>query len=171
MTHPYVDLARASIESFILRHRRLDLKDAPVEITADLKERKACFVSLKKQGELRGCIGTIEPQRDTLAEEILENAISASTRDPRFPPVQPHELADIVVSVDVLDTPSPCEFKDLDPKVYGVIVEQGWRRGLLLPDLEGVDDAAFQVDIAAQKGGVNLKAEHKLYRFKVERYH
>jgi len=171
MTHPYVNLARASIESIIVHHKRLDVKDAPVELTDDMKERKACFVSLKMHGDLRGCIGTIEPQQPTLAEEILENAISASTRDPRFPPVQPYELKDITVSVDVLEAPSLCEMSDLDPKVYGVIVEQGWRRGLLLPDLEGVDDASFQVDIAAQKGGVNLKSPHKLYRFKVERYH
>jgi AmmeMemoRadiSam system protein A len=121
---------------------------------------------------LRGCIGTIEPTQKSLAEEIIANAISAATRDPRFPPVSVEELSYLRYSVDVLYEPEPATFDDLDPKIYGVIVEDmsGTRRGLLLPDIEGVKMASQQVEIAARKAGIKPGAPLKLSRFRVERF-
>ena len=116
-----------------------------------------CFVSLKTlNGELRGCIGTIEPARDTLAQEIVANAISAATNDPRFEPVRLEELSNLRYSVDVLFPPEETVMAELDPSVYGVIVEDesGARRGLLLPDIPGIDNAEQQVEIAARKAGI-----------------
>ena len=138
-----------------------------------LHARAACFVSLKtKSGELRGCIGTIEPSRDTLAEEIIANAINAATRDPRFAPVAPAELKNLCYSVDVLSSPEPADVGDLDPAIYGVIVEDetGDRRGLLLPDIEGIETVSRQVEIAARKAGIPPGTTVKLSRFNVERY-
>ena len=106
-----------------------------------------------------------------MAGEIIENAISSASRDPRFPMIAPHELKDLDYSVDVLSKPEPIKSKDqLDPKKYGVIVEAGWRRGLLLPDLEGVDSVDYQVDICRQKAGIMPDEPIKLYRFEVKRY-
>ncbi|GAI51622.1 unnamed protein product, partial [marine sediment metagenome] len=122
-------------------------------------------------GELRGCIGTFEPQKDNVAKEIITNAISSATRDPRFLPVTPDELKDLEYSIDVLSKPEPVESQDqLDHKKYGVIVEAGWRKGLLLPDLEGVDTVEEQVDICRQKAGIDPNEPVKLYRFEVKRY-
>jgi AmmeMemoRadiSam system protein A len=132
-----------------------------------------CFVSLKTlNGELRGCIGTIEPARDTLAEEIIANAISAANNDPRFDPVRPEELSNLRYSVDVLFPPEESVMKDLDPSMYGVIVEDegGSRRGLLLPDIPGIDNAQQQVEIAARKAGIRPDEAVRLYRFRVERF-
>lgn len=175
--HPFVKLAYASIYHYTLEGRRLHMKDAPPElhqelagVKDELAERSACFVSLKKNGQLRGCIGTIEALASNLAEEIIENAISAATRDPRFPPVEEDELNNLKISVDVLSIPQPASEKELDPENYGVIVQQGGRRGLLLPDLEGVDDARTQLRIAAQKGGIDLRQPHELFTFTVRRY-
>jgi len=137
----------------------------------EMKERAGVFVSLHKFDELRGCIGTFEPQRKNVAEEIITNAISSATRDPRFPSVDPSELKDLEYSVDVLTTPVPVESKDqLDPRKYGVIVECGYRKGLLLPDLEGVDTVDYQIDICRQKAGIDPDEPVKLYRFEVKRY-
>jgi len=130
-------------------------------------------VSLKKMGELRGCIGTVAPSYGTLADEVIHNAIAAATEDPRFDSVDAGEVAALDISVDVLGPPEPVSgFMDLDPKRYGVIVEKGPRRGLLLPDLEGVDTAAKQVSIACRKAGLSLSEPGiKMYRFEVVRYH
>jgi len=137
-----------------------------------MKQRAGTFVSLHKRGALRGCIGTFEPTCPNVAEEIIQNAISAATRDPRFPPVQDSELDDLEISVDVLSPPEPVEsMAELDPERYGVIVESGWRRGLLLPDLEGVDTAEYQVEIARRKAGIGAHEPVQLYRFEVKRYH
>jgi len=107
-----------------------------------MKEKAGVFVSIHKKGELRGCIGTFEPQEKNVAAEVIANAVSSATRDPRFPPVEPDELKDLDYSVDVLTHPEPVEDEScLDPKKYGVIVACGWRRGLFLPDLDGVDTA------------------------------
>ena len=115
-------------------------------------------MSLHKDGRLRGCIGTIAPTEETLAREIVQNAISAGTRDPRFPPVQAEELDRLEYSVDVLGRPEPVNSLDqLDPKTYGVIVSYGRKRGLLLPDLDGVDTVEEQVSIARRKGGIRGK--------------
>ncbi len=136
-----------------------------------MRVRAGVFVSIHKHGELRGCIGTFEPTKDNVAEEIIGNAISSATRDPRFPPMAASELSDLEYSVDVLTPPEPIENKDqLDPKKYGVIVEAGFTRGLLLPDLEGVDAVDHQIDICRQKAGIAPGEPVKLYRFEVKRY-
>jgi len=176
--HPFVKLAFASMYSFIADGKRLGAQALPSEVDTALSDAKdelgkpsACFVSLKIAGQLRGCIGTIEPTTKDLAEEIIENAISASTRDPRFPRVQTDELPRLSVSVDVLSAPKQATEAELDPKKFGLIIEQGYRRGLLLPDLEGVDDVATQKRIVAQKGGIDLGQPHNLYTFTVDRYY
>jgi AmmeMemoRadiSam system protein A len=165
--HPLVELARKTVETYINEGKVLK----PEEFTPEMKQKAGVFVSIHKLGELRGCIGTIEPQRSNLAEEIIVNAISSATRDPRFFPVTPDELKDLEYSVDVLTTPEPVKSQDqLDPKRYGCIVEAGWRKGLLLPDLEGVDTVDYQIDICRQKGGISPNEPVKLYRFEVRRY-
>ena len=135
-------------------------------------EHKACFVSIKtRAGSLRGCIGTLSPLQESLDKEIIANAVSASIRDPRFPPMTSAELNDAVFSVDVLSEPEDIEsVAQLDPKIYGVIVSKGYRRGVLLPDLEGVDTAEQQVEIAARKAGLHSLDGIKLERFTVKRY-
>jgi AmmeMemoRadiSam system protein A len=164
-------LARRAVESYVRGERTPradDAHDAPL-----LVQPAACFVSIKTDGgELRGCIGTVEPTRASLAEELIENAVSAATRDPRFPPVSAEELPRLRYSVDVLSEPEPAQFEDLDPKNYGVIVEDeaGTRRGLLLPDIEGVETAAQQLQIAARKAGISPREPVKLYRFRVRRF-
>jgi AmmeMemoRadiSam system protein A len=163
-------LAREAVENFVREGTQID---PPSECVAVLHARAACFVSLKtKSGELRGCIGTIEPSRDTLAEEIISNAINAASRDPRFAPVAPEELDNLRYSVDVLSAPEPADIGDLDPAIYGVIVEDetGWRRGLLLPALEGIETVSQQVEIAARKAGIPPETPVKLSRFSVGRY-
>jgi AmmeMemoRadiSam system protein A len=143
-------LARRAVETFTRSGQIID----PVEASGDFFRAPApCFVSLKTlDGELRGCIGTVEPVRDSLANEIVANAISAATNDPRFEPVRVEELSNLRYSVDVLFPPEKAVLKDLDPAVFGVIVEDesGARRGLLLPDIAGITDAAQQVEIAAR---------------------
>ncbi|HEU4836950.1 MAG TPA: AmmeMemoRadiSam system protein A [Pyrinomonadaceae bacterium] len=162
-------LAREAVETFVRSGKIL----SPPRVQGLLSARAPCFVSLKTlSGELRGCIGTIESARDTLAEEIIANAISAATNDPRFEAVGPEELPNLRYSVDVLFPPEETVMEDLDPSVYGVIVEDdnGARRGLLLPDIPGIDNAEQQVDIAARKAGIRRGDPVRLYRFKVERY-
>lgn len=166
-TEELTALARRAIEAFVSADEVLK---APAGL---LPERAACFVSIKTdEGHLRGCIGTIEPTQESLAEEIIANAISAATRDPRFPPISAAELSYLRYSVDVLYEPEPATFDDLDPKNYGVIVEDtsGTRRGLLLPDIEGVETARQQVEIAARKAGIPPGTPLKLSRFRVERF-
>lgn len=137
-----------------------------------LKAKKACFVTLKKDGELRGCIGTVQPVRENLASEIKHNAIAAGTQDPRFWPVQAEELPLISVSVDVLgDMEKISGMEELDPSRYGVVVRRGGKVGLLLPHLEGVDTVEEQVGIAKQKAGIHAGEEVELWRFEVERYY
>ncbi len=162
-------LARRAVESLIGEGKRLQVQP----VSGLLAERVPCFVSLKKQsGELRGCIGTVEPVKGTLAEEIIANAIGAATRDPRFSQVSKEELPDLRYSVDILFPAEPAVMSDLNPAVYGVIVEdeEGLRRGLLLPDIPGVDEAKQQVEIAARKAGIPLGKPLKLSRFRVERF-
>lgn len=142
-------------------------------IPGELKVKGACFVTLhKKNGELRGCIGTLEPYRENLFDEIWENAKSAAFGDPRFYPLEEEELEDLEISVDVLGKAEKTEGLDeLDPKIYGIIVSKGGRRGVLLPDIEGVDSVADQVSIARSKGGIEPGEDADIYRFKVTRYH
>jgi len=165
--HPLVKLAKETIESYVREGRT----PQPKELTLEMRERAGVFVSLKVSGMLRGCIGTFEPTKANVAEEVIANAISSATRDPRFPPVPPDELADLEYSVDVLSTPEPVESEaELDPKRYGIIVESGGRKGLLLPDLEGVKSVAHQIEICRSKAGILPHEPVKLYRFEVKRY-
>jgi len=167
-THPLVKLARETVETYTREGR---VPKPPADLTPEMKEKAGVFVSIHEHGALRGCIGTFEPQQKSVAAEIITNAISAATRDPRFPPIAPGELKDLDYSVDVLTRPEPvADESELDPRKYGVIVECGWRRGLLLPDLEGVDSADYQIDICRQKGGIGPHEPVKLYRFEVKRY-
>ena len=163
-------LARRVIESFVTTGEIIDAPDPASDL---FNQRAGCFVSIKtRAGDLRGCIGTIEPTKDTLAEELIANAISAATRDPRFSPLRKDELSALKYSVDVLTTPERCRREDLDPKIYGVIVEDhdGARRGLLLPNLAGIDTAAKQVEIAARKAGIKPDSDVRLWRFRADRY-
>ncbi len=164
---PITRLAKETVEAYIKGGKIPQVK----ELTPERKERPGVFVSIHKHGELRGCIGTFEPTMENVAQETINNAISSATQDPRFPPITPGELKDLDYSVDVLTKPEPIESKDqLDPKKYGAIVQCGWRRGLLLPDLEGVDDVDSQIDICCQKAGITQGEPIKLYRFQVKRY-
>jgi len=167
----YLRLARKSLESYVRYHKHIEVpKGLPEEM---LNTRAGAFVSIKKAGQLRGCIGTILPVRDSLASEIIANAVSAGTADPRFPAVTEDELEDLVYDVDVLSEPENIESPDqLDVKRYGVIVssEDGYRRGLLLPDLDGVDTVEEQISIARRKGGISPDEKVKLQRFEVTRH-
>jgi AmmeMemoRadiSam system protein B/AmmeMemoRadiSam system protein A len=164
---PLARLAKETVETYVKEGKII----RPKELTPEMKESAGVFVSIHKLGGLRGCIGTFEPQRGNVAEETITNAINSATGDPRFPPVGPHELKDLDYSVDVLTRPVPVDDKDkLDPRQYGVIVECGWRRGLLLPDLEGVDTVAQQIEICRQKAGIAPHEPIKLYCFEVKRY-
>ena len=165
--HPLAKLAKETVESYV-RNRKLP---QPKDMTPEMKEKAGVFVSLKKHGQLRGCIGTFEPTTVNVAQEIISNAVSSATRDPRFMPVTPAELPDLTYSVDVLTKPMPVNStKELDPRKYGVIVESSGRRGLLLPDLEGVDTVEHQIQICRQKAGIYPDDPVKLYRFEVKRY-
>ncbi len=163
----FVRLAKETVESFIKKGKL----PHPGELAPELKRQSGVFVSIHKHGELRGCIGTFEPTEENIAHEIITNAISSATRDPRFLPIEESELKDLDYSVDVLTKPEPIADETfLDPKKYGVIVQSGWRRGLLLPDLEGVDTVDYQIAICRQKAGIEADEPVKLYRFKVKRY-
>jgi len=161
---PYVSLARETIEHYIKTGK---------EIETNIKsgERKGTFVSIKKGGRLRGCIGTIGPTQDSVEKEIIDNAIKAATQDPRFPPVTEDELQDLVISVDVLFPSEKIDSRDmLDVKEYGVIVNKGLRRGLLLPNLDGIDSVDEQINIALQKAGISPDENFKMERFRVVRH-
>jgi hypothetical protein len=173
--HPFVALARAAIQAYVRERKHIK---PPRDLSPELQARAGTFVSLHlPDGELRGCIGTIEPVRDNLAEEIIENAISAATRDPRFPPLTPGELATLDISVDVLTAPVAIDsIRDQDPKKHGLIVQSlknSWKRGLLLPDLEEIDTAEKQLHYTrVYKANISNPTEPvQLYRFEVKRYH
>ena len=174
---PYVRLARAVIEKYVRTNKRLKfpndlpeglLEELPEEATRD---RAGAFVSVHENGMLRGCIGTIGPVQDSIVEEIISNAISTVSRDPRFERVREDELDLLEINVDILGKPEYIDGPDkLDVKRYGVIVSCGSRKGLLLPDLEGVDTVEDQIDIARRKGGISPTDDYKLQRFEVVRY-
>ncbi len=166
----YVKLARASVEAWVRRHERIPVPEGlPEEM---LTRRAGTFVSLHRHGQLRGCIGTILATQDSIAEEIVQNAVSACSRDPRFSPVTPEELGSLEISVDVLDEPEPIGSPDaLDVKRYGVIVSHGAKRGLLLPNLDGVDTVEDQIRIACRKGGIREGEPYSLERFEVVRHY
>lgn len=165
----YVRLARETIGKYVTAREKNTVPEwAPPEMTA---RRAGTFVSIHKDGRLRGCIGTILPVYGSVAEEIIHNAVSAATRDPRFDPIRPEELDRLEINVDVLTAPEKIESRDeLDVKRYGVIVSSGSKRGLLLPDLDGVDTADEQVEIAMRKGGISPRDRITLERFEVIRH-
>jgi AmmeMemoRadiSam system protein A len=167
---PYVRLARASVENWVRYHERIDVPNGlPEEM---LTRRAGAFVSLHRHGRLRGCIGTIMATEENVAEEILQNAVSACSRDPRFSPVTPDELSTLEISVDVLGELESIDFPEkLDVKRYGVVVSHGRKRGLLLPNLDGVDTVEEQIRIARQKGGIREGEPYRLERFEVVRHY
>lgn len=163
-----LDLVRASVEAFVRGGAPPSL---PAHLPEVLRHPAGAFVCLKKHGMLRGCIGTTQPTQADLAHELVRNAASAASRDPRFPPVEPLELKALTYSVDVLGAPEPvASVASLDPKIYGVIVRSGNRSGVLLPDLDGIDSAEQQVDIARRKAGIGAHEPLELLRFVVRRY-
>jgi AmmeMemoRadiSam system protein A len=165
------ELARLAIERFIREGERIA---PPTEPAGMLADRAGAFVTLRTGGgNLRGCIGTIEPVYQTTAEEIIHNAISAATRDPRFPPVTERELSDLTYGVDVLSRPEPARGpEDLDPSRYGVIIEtlDRSRRGLLLPRIEGIDSAEQQWLAVHMKAGIKPGTPVRVERFTVTRF-
>jgi len=168
--HPLTRLAKDAVEEYVRNGRKLIL---PRELPPEILKPSAAFVCLKKGKELRGCIGTVSPTRSSLGEEVIHNAVNACARDPRFPAVDEDELKDLNYTVDVLEPAEPVDsLADLDPRVYGVIVEKGWRRGLLLPDLDGVETVAQQVAIAKRKAGIESdEVDVRISRFRVLRFH
>ena len=169
MSSPQVELARKAIEAYIKDGKKIV---PSADLPAELKEKAGVFVSLHKGGQLRGCIGTFLPTKPNVAEEIISNAIESSTRDPRFPPVKKEELPGLEISVDVLTTPEPVDnIEELDPKKYGIIVHSKGRRGLLLPDLEGVDTPEDQIAICRRKAWISDDEPVAIEKFRVRRFH
>ena len=172
VSHPLVDLARRTIEAFVRNGREAE---PPENLTPEMQRRAGAFVTLHHRGQLRGCIGTIEPICENVANEVIRNAISAATRDPRFPPHTTHELADREVKVDVLGEPTLVSSSDeLDPKRYGLIVQsvrEPWKRGVLLPDLEGIESVEKQIFWTRHhKAGITDPDEPvQMFRFEVMR--
>lgn len=166
---PYVNLARETIQAYVCGKK---LPGADSALPEEMKQNRAgAFVSVHRNGQLRGCIGTIAPVTDCIAEEIVANAVSAVSKDPRFSPVVEEELGSLEISVDVLTPLEPVKkIEELDPKRYGVVVSSGYRRGVLLPDLEGIDDVETQLFIALQKAGINPKETYSIERFEVVRH-
>jgi len=168
---PLVALARRAVETYVREGRVI----TPEPIPGYDSRRAGVFVSVHlRDGSLRGCIGTIEPQTRSIPEEVVMNAVSAATRDPRFYPVRESELPELDISVDVLGPLEKVQGpEDLNPRRYGVVVEtEDGRRALLLPDLPGVDTVEQQLRIACRKGGIDPDREnYTIYRFEVERHH
>lgn len=172
----YIKLARKSIETYVKTFKKLNFEKVKDEFSDDFieevkDERSGVFVSIHTQGNLRGCIGTIYPSQDFLIEEIIYNSISACSKDPRFNAVEEWELLQIDIKVDVLGEPECIQsLEQLDVVKYGVIVEKGSKRGLLLPNLEGINSVDEQIEIAMNKANINSKEDMKLYRFQVIRH-
>lgn len=163
-----VELAKKSVEIYIRGKKAPPL---PEPLPPGMADRAGVFVCIKKKGQLRGCIGTFNPCYENIAMETIRNAISAATQDPRFMPVDEDELSDLVYSVDVLSPPEKVEdLTGLDPREFGVIVASGQRRGLLLPDLEGVDSVEEQLRITRMKAGIPPGEKVEIYRFRVQRH-
>lgn len=167
--HPIVELAKRTVEEYTKTGRETE---PPSELDGVMARKAGVFVCLKKHGQLRGCIGSIEPVTENVAKEVIKNAIFAAAQDPRFFSIQEDELGHLEYTVDVLTTPEPViDRRDLDPKRYGVIVKQSRRRGLLLPDLEGVNTVEEQLSIAMSKAGIDPDEENvTIERFEVIRY-
>jgi AmmeMemoRadiSam system protein A len=171
--HPLVQLARRTIETYVRTGKQID---PPDELSPEMQLQAGAFVTIHRQGQLRGCIGTIEPRRENVTEEVIHNAISAATLDPRFSPVRPDELEELEIKVDVLSEPEPIDSEDeLDTKRYGLIVQSlsdPRKRGLLLPNLEGIDTVEKQVYWTRRhKAQITDPDEPvQMFRFEVIRY-
>jgi AmmeMemoRadiSam system protein A len=172
-SHPLVQLARRTIELYVTQNAK---PDRPLALTPEMHRQAGAFVTIHRHGQLRGCIGTIQPTCENVAEEVIQNAISAATRDPRFLPIRRDELQDLDIKVDVLGEPEEVRGpEELDPRRYGLIVQSEihpWKRGLLLPDLEGIDTVEKQVYWTRyHKAGItDPKEPVKMLRFEVRRY-
>jgi AmmeMemoRadiSam system protein A len=168
MMHPLAEIAKNAVETYIREGRVIP---TPEPLLPEMCEKAGVFVCLKKRSELRGCIGTYLPACACVGDEIINNAISAATKDPRFPPVIDEELKELNYSVDVLTCPERVDnIDELDPKKYGIIVVSGFSRGLLLPDLEGIDTVEEQIRVTKMKAGILPQEEVEIYRFEVKRY-
>lgn len=162
------ELAKKTVEEYVINHKVIPLPD---DLTPEMREKAGVFVCIKKQGQLRGCIGTYASSAENTAAETIRNAVAAATQDPRFAPVQKEELKDLEYSVDVLSAPEKVgDTTLLDPKKYGVIVTSGQKKGLLLPALEGVDTVDEQLRIARLKAGIMPGEKIEILRFQVHRY-
>lgn len=169
MSSKQVELARASIEAYVKEGRMIP---PPSQIPQEMKEKAGVFVSIHKGQELRGCIGTFQPTRPNIAEEIISNAIEASSRDPRFPAVTSEEIPELEISVDVLTKPVPVkDIRELNAKKFGIIVTNQGRRGLLLPDLEEVDTPEQQIAICRRKAWIGDDEPITIEKFEVRRFH
>lgn len=169
--HSIVTVASEAIRVFVEEQRELDpFAERGTELLRATPS-SGVFVCLKRGGELRGCIGTTEPTKPTLLEEVISNAIAAATRDPRFPPVQAFELAELLISVDVLSSPEPVtDFTLLDHRRYGVMARAGGKHGVLLPDIEGIQSVEEQLTLVRQKAGLAEEEVAEFFRFEVTRY-
>ncbi|MEJ2683302.1 MAG: AmmeMemoRadiSam system protein A [Candidatus Sulfobium sp.] len=166
--HGLVELARRSVEEYV-RHGKV--LPVPESLSGEMARKAGVFVCIKKEGRLRGCIGTFLACCDNVAGETIRNAVSAAVEDPRFAPVGKGELPDLEYTVDVLSPPEKVsDTGELDPKKYGVMVVSGRKRGLLLPDLEGVDTVEEQIRITRMKAGVLPEEKVEIFRFTVERH-
>ncbi len=166
--HPIVELAKKSVETYIKEGRIIE---PPKPLPPTMAEKAGVFVCIKKHGELKGCIGTITPSYESIAIETIRNAISAATKDPRFNPVKEGELKELEYSVDILSSPQKIkDISELDPKKYGVIVTCGNRKGVLLPDLEGVNTIEEQLRIAKMKAFILPDEKIDIFKFGVERH-
>ncbi|RAK07753.1 hypothetical protein C8C77_11137 [Halanaerobium saccharolyticum] len=163
------NLARKTVEEYIVSGKEAEVEEE--QLPDILKKKAGVFVCLRKKGNLRGCMGTFRPVQKNAAYEIISNAMTAAENDPRFPEVVKEELNEIQISVDILSEPEEVSDKSkLDPKKYGILVKGGHQTGLLLPDLEGIDTAEKQLNIAKKKAGLREDAEVEIYRFKVRRF-
>lgn len=167
--HPYAELAKKAVEEYIRNRKTLP---SPDELPEGMQIKAGVFVCLKKHGDLRGCIGTFLPATENLYNEIVRNAVAAASEDPRFRPVGTDDLEDLQYTVDILSPPEKVkDISELDTKKYGIIVSKDFRKGLLLPDLEGVDTVDEQLRIAKMKAGIDPSdTAVEIFKFIVERY-
>lgn len=164
-----VNLARTTLGKHLRGEKGTNVPD---DVPAEFASRQAgVFVSLKKDDQLRGCIGSIYPHEASIIQEVITSAINAGTRDPRFYPVRLEELDDLSISVDVLTEPEKVSGPEaLDPQKYGVIISSGNRSGVLLPNLEGINTVEEQLAVVYQKAGIGSGEPVEMYRFEVVRY-
>lgn len=170
-THPYVELAVLAVRHFLSEGKPMP---CPFPVPDGMNDQLAAFVSIKEKTnyELRGCIGTVTPNQDNLAKEIIQNAVNAATRDPRFKSVTIEELDQLIFSVDVLSPLEPVDNPEqLNPRQYGLSIKYKEHHGILLPDLEGIDTVQRQIELCLQKGKIRRNEPYQMYRFEVNRYH